>query len=442
MAATTPLNILSESKQSTTVGSYFVSNYPPYSFWKAERTADAVAAMEREPAPGNPLGIYLHIPFCRKRCHFCYFKVYTDKAANEIETYLDTVLAELRLYAQKPLFRGRKPKFIYFGGGTPSYISTQQLKRLVDGFQEIFPWTDAEEVAFECEPGTVTEAKLRLIREMGVTRISLGIENFKDELLTLNGRAHTTKEIDRVFGFIRGIGFPQINLDLIAGMVGETDDNWRDCVKKTIDFSPDSVTIYQMEVPHNTLLSKAMKEAGATEAPVADWATKRRWVDYAFAELENAGYHIGSAYTAVKNGERTKFLYRDMLWAGADMLGVGVASFSHAGGTHFQNEHEIGSYMEKVNAGTLPLFRACTPNAEERMIREFILQMKLGALQPEYFRNKFGVDVEQRFSEPLEKLRQLGFVERGTSDVRLSRDGLMRVDGLLPEFYLAEHARR
>src|SRR6266508_196356 len=98
MATTTPLNILGDSrvpepKHNTTVGSYFVSNYPPYSFWKPERTADAVAAMERAPVPGNPLGIYLHIPFCRKRCHFCYFKVYTDKSCNEIESYLGTVLA-------------------------------------------------------------------------------------------------------------------------------------------------------------------------------------------------------------------------------------------------------------------------------------------------------------------------------------------------------------
>ena len=112
--------ILDETK----AGNYFVSNYPPYGFWRAERAGEALAALERPPAPGTPLGIYLHIPFCRKRCTFCYFKVYTDKDSSEIEGYIDAALAELELYSNKPFVDRRKPKFVYFGGGTPSYIST------------------------------------------------------------------------------------------------------------------------------------------------------------------------------------------------------------------------------------------------------------------------------------------------------------------------------
>jgi oxygen-independent coproporphyrinogen-3 oxidase len=103
------------------------------------------------------MGIYLHIPFCRKRCHFCYFKVYTDKDSSEIEGYLDAAVAELALYASKPFIGGRKPKFIYFGGGTPSFISTKQLSGVVAGMKKLLHWDEAEEVTFECEPGTLTE---------------------------------------------------------------------------------------------------------------------------------------------------------------------------------------------------------------------------------------------------------------------------------------------
>src|SRR6185295_2483742 len=101
-------------------------------------------------------------------------------------------------------------------------------------------------------------------------------------------------------------------------------------------------------------------------APVASWKTKRAWVDYAFSELEKAGYTVGSAYTAVKDPSRTKFLYRDLLWAGADMVGLGVASFSHVQGTHFQNDHDFASYRERLGRGELPLYRALTPQHEER----------------------------------------------------------------------------
>src|SRR5262245_56717513 len=117
-------------QKETTVGNYFVSNYPPFSFWKTERVPELAAALERPPRPGTPLGVYVHIPFCRKRCHFCYFKVYTDKDSAAIRGYLEAVLKELALYADKPFVGGRKPGFIYFGGGTPSYLSVDQLKHL------------------------------------------------------------------------------------------------------------------------------------------------------------------------------------------------------------------------------------------------------------------------------------------------------------------------
>lgn len=423
----------------TTVGNYFVSNYPPYSFWTPDRVSEAHAALELPPAPGTVLGIYLHIPFCRKRCHFCYFKVSTDNDASEIEAYLDAMIRELTLYSQKPFIGGRKPRFVYFGGGTPSYISSRQLSRMVDAMKRLLPWDEAEEITFECEPGTLTEGKLRVIKELGVSRLSLGIENFDDHILRINGRAHGAKDVDRSYDFARTIGFPQINIDLIAGMMGETSDNWRECVRKTIALSPDSVTIYQMEIPYNTTIFKEMKADGRTVAPVADWRTKREWVSYAFSELEKAGYKVTSAYTAVKDPERTRFLYRDFLWTGADMVGLGVASFSHVGGTHFQNQSDFGPYLSTLSRGTLPIYRALTPTREERMIRELILQMKLGHVHRAYFQGKFGVDIEQRFADRLIELRDRGFLERDENSLRLNRDGLLQVDRLLHEFFLPQH---
>lgn len=428
-----------EPEDETTVGNYFVSNYPPYSFWKAERAGEAAAALERIPAADTPLGIYLHIPFCRKRCHFCYFKVYTDKDAAGIEGYLEAAARELRIYTEKPFLGGRKPRFIYFGGGTPSYISSRQLTWLTGMMKERLAWDEAEEITFECEPGTLTENKLKVIKAVGVTRLSLGIENFSDPILEINGRAHKSKEIYQSYDFARSLGFSQINVDLIAGMVGETNENWRSCVEKTIALSPDSVTIYQMEIPYNTTVFQDMKARGETVAPVAGWKSKREWVYAAFSELESAGYTVGSAYTAVKNPARTRFLYRDLLWTGADLVGLGVASFSHVGGTHFQNEHEFLPYLSRIREGHLPIYRALTPTPEERMIREFILQMKLGQVNTAYFHEKFGINIQQRFAEPLRLLQERGLLAISGNSLCLTRDGLLQVDRLLHEFFLPEH---
>ena len=108
---------------STEVGNYFVSNYPPFSQWKPELVGEVLTALDQPPRVNDPLGLYIHIPFCRKRCKFCYFKVYTDKNASEIEVYLDALIKENELYSRMPAFQGRQLRFAYFGGGTPSYIS-------------------------------------------------------------------------------------------------------------------------------------------------------------------------------------------------------------------------------------------------------------------------------------------------------------------------------
>ena len=426
-------------EKETTVGNYFVSNYPPFSFWTPERTVEVEAVLARAPAPGTPLGIYLHIPFCRKRCHFCYFKVYTDKDSTAIKAYLDLAVRELRLYTSQPFIGERKPQFVYFGGGTPSYLSESQLQYLASEMKALLSWDEAEEITFECEPGTLSDHKLKTIRDVGVTRLSLGVENFNDRILEINGRAHRSREIRRAYNFARELDFPQINIDLIAGMVEETEENWRDCVREAIELAPDSITIYQMEIPYNTDIYREMKAQGKLVAPVADWPTKRQWVGYAFSELERAGYTVASGYTVVKDPSRTHFVYRDRLWQGADLIGLGVASFSHLGGTHFQNQKDFEPYLAMLREGKLPLARALTPTPEERMIRELVLQFKLGRLSRAYFQKKFGVDLLARFAEPLERLRSREFLKIEGDWLRLTREGLLQVDRLVHEFFLPEH---
>ncbi len=426
-------------EKETTVGNYFVSNYPPFSFWRPEHVNDVHAALERRPTPGTPLGIYLHIPFCRKRCHFCYFRVYTDKDSTAIKGYIDLAIRELELYASKPFVGGRKPQFVYFGGGTPSYLSEGQLEHLAGRMKAILPWDEAWEVTFECEPGTLSDHKLKTIRNLGVTRLSLGVENFDDHILEINGRAHRSREIFRAYEYARELAFPQINIDLIAGMVEETEENWQECVQQTVALAPDSVTIYQMEVPYNTKIYQEMKAEGKLAAPVADWHTKRQWVAHAFQELEAAGYTVTSGYAAVKDPSRTRFVYRDSLWQGADLVGLGVASFSHVGGTHFQNQQDFEPYTAMLARGELPLYRALTPTDEERLIRELVLQFKLGRISRSYFQRKFSVDILTIFSEAISRLESWNALEVQGDWLRLTRSGLLQVDRIVHEFFLPQH---
>jgi oxygen-independent coproporphyrinogen-3 oxidase len=429
-------------QEKTGLGNYFVANYPPFSAWQPEHLPAALAALEKPPQADTPLGLYLHIPFCRKRCKFCYFRVYTDKNARDVEVYLDALTREVELYRAKPIVGDRELEFIYFGGGTPSYLSASQLQGLFEKVQALFPWHHAAEVTFECEPGTLQQHKLEALRRAGVTRLSLGIENFNDKILETNGRAHLSAEIFRSYAWARELQFPQINIDLIAGMVGETWDNWRDCVRKTIELAADSVTIYQMELPYNTVISKELRVLGQeTVEPtqIADWPTKRAWVDYAFDELAKAGYHGSSAYTLVRDPARTKFVYRDSLWHGADMFGTGVASFGHVGGMHVQNVDSWEKYVEILERGQLPLGRALPVAPHQRLLRELMLQLKTGRLRTDYFQHKFGADILHDFDDPLRRLKDDGYLTIAPGEVRLTRPGLLQIDRLLPTFFEPEY---
>jgi len=428
-----------ETREETKAGNYFIANYPPFSFWK-EDDLPCVDSLLKSPVPGTaPLGLYYHVPFCRKRCHFCYFRVYTDKNSGDVRRYIDATMAELQAYAESPYLAGRKPKFVYFGGGTPSYLSAQQLTELTDRMKALMPWDEAEEVTFECEPGTLTEKKIQAIRDFGVTRLSLGIENFSDHILETNGRAHRSGEVFRAFQWARDAGIENINIDLIAGMLEETDENWSDCIDQVLDLSPDCVTIYQMEVPFNTTLYQGMKKEGKLTAPVADWPTKRRWVAQAFARLEEAGYSVSSTCTAVKNPQKTRFLYRDQLWGGADMVALGVASFGHLGGIHYQNLTHFEEYCSTVERRESVLRRALLTTEEERFIREFILQWKLGTVRPSYFKEKFGIDLPSRYGEIFKHWKSEGILQEGPDRLSLSREALLRVDSLLHQFFLPQH---
>ncbi len=417
----------------TEPGSYFVANYPPFTRWTADAVPDVLAAFAAPPTH-EPLGLYLHVPFCRKRCKFCYFRVYTDVAAADVERYSLALAREAAIAAARPAVAGRPLRYVYFGGGTPSFLSVKQLERLVAGLHASFGWDDAEEVTFECEPGTLSEPKVKALKAIGMTRISLGVENFNDGILEANGRAHLSAEILRAWDWIKAADFPSTNLDLIAGMVGETDELWRATIEQTLALEPDSVTIYQMELPYNTVFVKDAKGEGR-DVPVADWATKRRWVGEAFDRFVGRGYAVSSGYTLVRDPARVHFRYRDMLWEGADLVALGVASFGHLSGVHYQNEPHWDPYLDAVESGRLPIQRGLKPSPRERLIRELVLGLKKGTVDTQRLAATYGIDPLVEWQDAWQHLADAGWLAaRGPLPV-LTREGLLRVDSLLPVFF-------
>ncbi len=286
--------------------------------------------------------------------------------------------------------------------------------------QAVFPWNEAAEVTFECAPKTTTERKLAVLHEMGVTRISLGVQQLDDAVLKQNDRIHLVHDVERAYSAIQHIGFQTVNIDLMVGLVGETEQSFRKSLERIIEMKPNSVTIYQMEIPQNTPLYRALRD-GSLESELTTWSVKRARLGHAFTQLEQAGYTIRSAYTAVRDPEQNRFLYQYDQYHDADLLGIGVASFSYLAGVHYQNITSLEEYLTSLSSDRLPLHRAYPLDDDERLVREFVLQLKLGQIEARYFRDKFDVEICQRFAEPLQRLVSQGWLTVNHHGVSLTR---------------------
>jgi oxygen-independent coproporphyrinogen-3 oxidase len=419
-------------------GNLFVSAYPPFSCWREDQVGQ-VAQVLNAPAPSRPapLGVYLHIPFCADRCHYCYYRSFARPSATAMNDYLEALLQEAALYARSAALRDRRAHFAYVGGGTPSLLSPRQIERLMSVLNAVFSSEDAQEITFECAPQTVTRQQLDTLREEGATRISMGVQQLNDDVLRQNGRVHLVADVHRAYEQVRRVGFPVVNLDLIAGMVGETEATFGDSLREVIALRPDSVTIYQLEIPRNTRLYRALQQGNELQVP--SWSEKRARVEEAFAELERAGYTVRSAYAAVRDPRRHAFVYQDAQYHGADLLGLGLASFSYVDGVHFQNTAAMNAYAAACAARRFPWERAYALSDEERLAREFALQLKLGTLRTGDFSEKFGVDVLQRFAEPLKRCAERGWLTVDPAAIRVTRRGLVWVDRMIPAFFLPAH---
>jgi oxygen-independent coproporphyrinogen III oxidase len=421
----------------TSVGNNFISNYPPFSRWTPQEIPKFLHALATTPRPA-PLGLYVHLPFCKQRCHYCYFRVYPRRNVEDVNLYVASVLKELSMYQRYPAIENRALNSVYFGGGSPSYLSLKQIGDLLGGLQEKLSWETVEECTFECDPGTVMPEKFQLLKRLGVTRLSLGFQSLNDEVLRRSGRDTRVGDCLRAFHQAREAGFDEINIDLLAGLPGETSATWKRTMDQVLELIPDCVTIYQLELTHNSALYASI-QAGR-EVALPTWTAKCDWTDVAFKMCEDSGYTIGSGYMAIRNPQRWRFVYTvEHFWHGADLLALGETSFGHIHGVHYQNADTFDRYTQMLGEGHLPLRRALKLTSEHKLRREVILLLKTGALDAGYFRKKFGVELLDHFEPQFEELLQSERVEIEGDQIRLTRDALLRVDRLLPMFYLPEH---
>lgn len=284
--------------------------------------------------------LYVHIPFCPKVCPYCsFYKEASDR--NKTQAFLDAVLREAELEAG-----GLKPRTVFFGGGTPTALSTPQLQFLIGGLRERIDFSAVEEFTIEMNPATVSHEKAGALLELGVNRVSMGVQSWDDGLLKTLGRVHSSAQAARSYAILREAGVPNLNLDLMFGVPGQSREQWIESLRRTVELGPDHISAYCLTYEEDTEYFERFQrgEIGPREDRDSDF------FEVAMAELEAAGFLQYEISNYARPGREC--LHNLGYWRGADYAGLGPSAFSTRSGWRRQNVADTADYTRRVLTGS------------------------------------------------------------------------------------------
>ncbi|MGI9950823.1 radical SAM family heme chaperone HemW [Moorellaceae bacterium AZ2] len=364
------------------------------------------------------MNLYIHLPFCLRKCHYCDFISFPGVPAPVVSRYLTVLGREMEMVAS--VFRPGKAATVYLGGGTPTYLPADDLAGLMARVISIFNIEEQAEITVEANPGTLTPEKLQALRAAGVNRLSLGAQSFKDELLETMGRAHGVQEIYQSFTWARQAGFTNINLDLIYGLPGQDLGDWENTLERALELEPEHLSAYSLELGPETPWGRSYSE-GRLLLP--DDEEVLAMYQRAREKLQEAGYE----HYEISNFARPGFQCRHNLtyWENRPYLGVGVGAASYWDGRRWQNLTSLEAYCRTVEEGGLPSDEGEVLTCDRERGDTLFLGLRLlrGVSLKEY-RERFGEDLLEVYGQKLERLLSLGLVTIEAGFLRLTEKGL------------------
>lgn len=391
-------------------------NYPPFRQWKRS----AVEEMLTE----KPLNIYVHIPFCSQRCAFCYYKTVDLKERPEVEGYVAALCKEIEMATQRFHLGERKVASIYFGGGTPTLLREHHFEKLVECLHNNFK-IDSPQFTVEAEPLSVSESKMKSLSKLGVSRVSLGVQSFCDPIIKLSGRGHDEKQAFRAIEIARKTGDWSVNIDLLSGLAGETEETWARSVDCALSTGVESITVYKMEAFSNTQVYQLGVREDTLALPSDEQELK--FMQYAMEQFEQANYRPWSFFTFTQNGHHVNE-YTQSIFETTDLYGFGASAYGVLGDVLLQNTIDLEKYTATVDAGEIPLARGHQLNSLEKMTREVLLGMKLLNFDLRGFQKRHGFKLESLCASTLNELEKEKFISLSENEVKLTSKGLLYGD--------------
>lgn len=378
------------------------------------------------------LELYLHIPFCVKKCAYCDFLSAPADEAVKIQ-YVDALIKEIKLKAE--LYQAYSVSSLFIGGGTPSVLLGEDIFRLMGAIYNYFFIEKNAEITIECNPGTLNPKKAAHYKSAGINRISLGLQSVRREELALLGRIHTYEQFLQSYDILRKAGFDNVNVDVMSGLPGQSLADWQDTLKKVVDLRPEHISAYSLIIEEGTLLyasfseDEARRQAGEDPRFLPDEETERIMYQWTHDYLSAHGY----LHYEISNYARPGRACRHNIgyWRRENYLGLGLGSASLVENERFTNTSDLEEYL----AGSWEK-RDCISLSRREQMEEFMflgLRMMEGILRKD-FRDCFGVELEAVYGDTVTRLCRQGLLKQEAGRIFLTPEGISVSNYVMAEF--------
>ncbi|MFH0941477.1 MAG: radical SAM family heme chaperone HemW [Chloroflexota bacterium] len=360
------------------------------------------------------IALYIHVPFCRRKCPYCAFVSYEHREA-DIPRYLSALKKELEQRAG-----GERVSSVYFGGGTPSLLPAEYLGDIISTIRSLFVVDEAAEITIEANPGTINQAYLASIRPVGVNRLSLGVQSLNDRELGLLGRVHAAAEAIDAVKLARGSGFDNLNIDLIYGLPGQSLPDWQMTLSQALAMTPEHLSLYALSLEPGTPLRQAI-ENKSLPAIETDMSADQ----YELAEdlLAEHGYRHYEISNWARPGRECR--HNLAYWLNQPYLGAGVAAHSYLDGHRLANTRSLDKYLTDFSGKSPPLPEMDEAISPELELAETIILglRRCEGIDINTMTQQFDIDIRTRYQKPFEEMTGAGLLEQTGERIRLTRRG-------------------
>ena len=385
---------------------------------------------KKKAEPKKPLGLYVHIPFCVKKCNYCDFlSAPADDATKK--RYVNALCKEIEGY--KDLTKEYQLATIYFGGGTPSVLEVSSIKQILDTVKKSFSVDMAAEVTLEVNPGTASLDKLKQYKVLGINRLSIGVQSAKEEELKLLGRIHSFEDAKQTVLWAREAGFTNLSLDLMSALPGQTLSDYKENVEAILSLNPEHISSYSLIVEEGTPFFGQYAEGMPKAEELPEEEADRAMYAYTKERLKEAGYERYEISNYAKPGYESR--HNSSYWVGIEYLGAGLGASSLLTNARYHNETDLNIYMEALEAGQ-DIRREIERLGLEEQMEEFMilgLRMMCGVSRME-FQRRFGKPIETIYGSALKKLERQGLLRLTGDNITLTETGIDVSNQVFVEF--------